>query len=78
MNREQFFVDSELYDNLDSNYNSLLIKYQKQKEVINKAIQFIYAHLQIDILSDFTGVNYTKEYMDSPDELLDILKEVSE
>lgn len=69
MNREQFFVDSELYDNLDANYNSLLIKYQKQKEVINKLIEL-------------NQIINNSDYVYSQDEIttknLDILKEVSE
>lgn len=51
---------------------------KKQKEVIDKAKDYVYAHLRQNMLSDFTGANYIQEYMSEPDELLDILNEVSE
>lgn len=70
MNREQFFVDSELYDNLDANYNSLLIKYQKQKEVINKIYELIKQHIRKD---EFLELNEWQTR-----DLLKLLKEVSE
>lgn len=56
------------------------LKYQikKQKEVIDKAKNYINAHLRQDMLSDFTGANYIQEYISEPDELLDISNEVSE
>lgn len=66
MNREQFFVDSELYDNLDSNYNSLLIKYQKQKELINKAIAIYEKCIK------------TQDFSTCDLEMYEVLKEVSE
>ncbi len=50
---------------------TLLKKYKKQKEVINKLSKIIY---EIDDLRKTTG-GYPSHYLD---ELLDILKEVSE
>lgn len=66
MNREQFFVDSELYDNLDANYNSLLIKYRKQKEVIDKAIAI------------YEKCTKTQDFSTCDLEMYEVLKEVSE
>lgn len=60
------------------NIDDLYKQVKKQKEVIDKAKNYINAHLRQDMLSDFTGVNYIQEYISEPDELLDILKEVSE
>jgi hypothetical protein len=80
MNREQFFVDSELYDNLDSNYNSLLIKYQKQKEVINK-IQMVVIDMQTELMKLQPYHSYVidgNKVRNFTEDFEDILKEVSE
>ena len=80
MNREQFFVDSELYDNLDANYNSLLIKYQKQKEVINK-IQMIITDMQLELIGIKPYHSFVVDgniIRNMTKNIEDILKEVSE